>query len=649
MKKNIFYTIFCALITLGACKRDDFWNQTTEVNRGTISGILTNTDDNSAFKGVKILFERQTKGDGSRTFVDTVATDAQGSFKYEVPYPNKVKVSIRDTGRYHLDETYVELTEKKDYPIHLKSFPRFGESSIEVLLQDENNQPVEGARIALLVRESANESYSVVDTIHTSVTGKVLFDKIAFPVQYKVRIAERGAAYDLDSLEARLLSKDKDQQVLSTRKKFGQGDLTLKANYFYSQKIADFESVTYKYRSILEDDFGQEQTVRLTSSGELLLPKLNYPGTLILTSNADTKLPFHGLRLELEEKDFLGTFKVEFKDVKPRYSVPNFNNLKVSTLNLGTINAKGAQAVTMDNDGNLYIADGTLNQLIKRDVYGHSIVVAGSGAAGSIDGAALSATFNGLWSVALDSSGNIYTVDAANVSGAHKVRKISKNTNGEYVVSTLAGSGSAGGDNANGTAATFNRPTGLVFDKFRNCLYVSEWLGNRVRKIDLATSSVSTLVGSGVAGLTEGIGIVAQVNYAHALSLSSDGAYLYITHFNGAGLSRVRLSDNYQEVMTKSLNQPRGVFVTSDHQVVVSNSGAHKLVLLSQLASNSNSVLTTIAGTTAGTSDGDALSAKFNFPFGMYYDQWTGNWYIATSSNGAGAGSVRVMRSADLD
>lgn len=94
MKRKLLFTASLVFMAIVACKRDDYWNQTTVVQRGSISGTLSNTDDNTPLKGVKILFERQTKSNGEQTFVDTVSTDEKGLFNYDVPYPNKVKVSI---------------------------------------------------------------------------------------------------------------------------------------------------------------------------------------------------------------------------------------------------------------------------------------------------------------------------------------------------------------------------------------------------------------------------------------------------------------------------------------------------------------------------------------------------------------------------
>ncbi len=86
--------------------------------------------------------------------------------------------------------------------------------------------------------------------------------------------------------------------------------------------------------------------------------------------------------------------------------------------------------------------------------------VAGTGSAGysGDNGAATSATLNGPGGLALDSSGNIFFSDYRN----SRVRKVS--TNG--IITTFAGTGSAsyGGDGGPASSASFYYTGGLSMD-----------------------------------------------------------------------------------------------------------------------------------------------------------------------------------------
>lgn len=129
--------------------------------------------------------------------------------------------------------------------------------------------------------------------------------------------------------------------------------------------------------------------------------------------------------------------------------------------------------------------------------------VAGSRTYGFQDGAALSAKFNGPLDMCTDGT-DIFVADTGN----HLIRKVSLSTG---VVSTIAGTvGVSGAQNGVGTAAQFNRPFALGCNGTN--LYVSDFGNNLIRKIDLTTNTVTTLAGTGVAGLTNGAATVAKFN-----------------------------------------------------------------------------------------------------------------------------------------
>ena len=103
--------------------------------------------------------------------------------------------------------------------------------------------------------------------------------------------------------------------------------------------------------------------------------------------------------------------------------------------------------------------------------------VAGTGIPGSADGTGAAASFSAPQGITVDNAGNLYVADGGN----DLIRKISP----AGVVTTIAGSGNQGASNGTGTSASFAGPDGLVVDASGNNLYVADTFNNLIRKIVL--------------------------------------------------------------------------------------------------------------------------------------------------------------------
>tara|TARA_Y100000588_G_scaffold65907_1_gene65956 strand:- start:5752 stop:7956 length:2205 start_codon:yes stop_codon:yes gene_type:complete len=96
--------------------------------------------------------------------------------------------------------------------------------------------------------------------------------------------------------------------------------------------------------------------------------------------------------------------------------------------------------------------------------------------------------------LAFDSKGDLYICD----NGNNRIRKISMETG---IISTVLGTGvsSSYGDGGPAVEAATDTPDSIHIDKEDN-IYVGEASGNRIRKIDNKTGTVSTIVGTGIPG-----------------------------------------------------------------------------------------------------------------------------------------------------
>ena len=222
-------------------------------------------------------------------------------------------------------------------------------------------------------------------------------------------------------------------------------------------------------------------------------------------------------------------------------------------------------------------------------------------------GQATSASICGCTGINLDSDGNIYFND-----GCNAIRKITVSTG---IISTVAGNTSFGynGDNMQATAATLYNPHDVVLDSYGN-LYITDRYNHRVRKVDVSTGVISTVVGSGTASST------------------GDGSAATVATVNGPCYSRFDSSGNSYIVECEG-NRVRKVTIVSTDIPTVSPS--IQPTYYPSLSPHSISVISTIAGTgIAGYSgdNGQATDATIYAPAGLAFDS-SGNVYFSEFYN----------------
>jgi hypothetical protein len=106
----------------------------------------------------------------------------------------------------------------------------------------------------------------------------------------------------------------------------------------------------------------------------------------------------------------------------------------------------------------------------------------------------------------------------------------------DVIVSTLAGSGSVGPLDGQGTAARFYYPYGIDVDTSGN-VYVADSGNNRIRKIT-PSGAVTTPAGSGTNGYLDGIDTVAQFNSPHDVAVGNNGE-IFVADFGGNRIRKI--------------------------------------------------------------------------------------------------------------
>jgi hypothetical protein len=146
---------------------------------------------------------------------------------------------------------------------------------------------------------------------------------------------------------------------------------------------------------------------------------------------------------------------------------------------------------------------------------GQVITIAGSTTNGNVPNSATpvagsAARFNGVYGLCGDGSGNYYIPDRAN----YNIKKITLSSRivtpstsssiSTCSVSFVAGSysGLAGYVNATGPSAFLNDPRGITINPAKTHLFFADRVNNVIRAVNIATTAVTTVAGSGTGGTT---------------------------------------------------------------------------------------------------------------------------------------------------
>lgn len=238
-------------------------------------------------------------------------------------------------------------------------------------------------------------------------------------------------------------------------------------------------------------------------------------------------------------------------------------------------------SLLLHSSGNILISDSQNHTLRQLTPEGLLTTLAGNNSEGFQDGLKTEAAFHWPADVVEDSDGTLYISDRFN----HAIRKMTP----DGQVTTLAGNGEAGYDDARGRAARFNQPMGLAIGP-DGALYVADALNHVIRKVDRQSGEVTTYAGSGFEGSREDVRTRAEFRNPTSLAFDSKGHLLIVDRFNHR-IREITEDENVQTLMgtgqaeyfapgehtSQGLSYPSDIVLDQEGNIYIVDYGNHAI------------------------------------------------------------------------
>jgi uncharacterized protein (TIGR03437 family) len=283
-----------------------------------------------------------------------------------------------------------------------------------------------------------------------------------------------------------------------------------------------------------------------------------------------------------------------------------------------------ASAIAVDGAGNLYIADDSVlgsSRIRKVDVHGTITTLAGTS---QIDADILG--------IAADAAGNVYVVDDSDL-----LRKVDTAGN----ITTLAGLGSSLNDNIPAVSASLGYPSGVAVDSSGN-IYVIDANRYLLRKVS-ANGIITTVAGQGGATYSGNGGQALQAGIASPWHVAVDGAgNIYLTErLSGfaessgdfvrmitpagiirtiAGTGNPGFSGDGGPGTSAELDDPLGIAASAAGNVYIADSQNYRVRLVTTSSSAPYTCTNTAAPTIASVDSASAYGGYSYFASGSWLE-----------------------------
>lgn len=202
--------------------------------------------------------------------------------------------------------------------------------------------------------------------------------------------------------------------------------------------------------------------------------------------------------------------------------------------------------IDFDSEGNLYVVELVGGRVHRVDETGRVAQIAGDGSQSYLGdgGPAEQATFNGMHNCAITTEDQLLIADSWN----HCVRRIDLKTGR---IDTVVGTGEAGfaGDGGPARGATFDYVMCISLSPDQSRLHITDLKNRRIRDVSLSTWVVKTVAGNGEAGVPQDGTLATESPLVDPRAAASDrSGNLYVLERNGHALRVVDSSGRIRTV-----------------------------------------------------------------------------------------------------